>query len=220
MAWWKGNRKPTNGGILATKNLEQCLKKHRHLLLETMDGKPIPEHPIIPIPSLQLPVGAVGTNIGPEPMAPIIRTNICTQCTIYKSLAADLLNEMRSIKNFASGMAGMASNEMELIPCQALGFYSLHKVLTKELVSESQPVIVKHRLSGTKKGEMSQQVQEDANKELKHLQAMPTASHKWTWGESLTQDEVQSLHHTSKKCLQSGYETTLNPGIHDGEWSS
>ena len=163
-----------------------------------MDGKPIPEHPIIPIPSLQLLISAVGT----EPMALIIGTNICTQCTIYKSLAADLLNEMRSIKKFASGMAGTTLNETELIPCWALGFYSLHeKVFTKELVSESQPVIVKHRLSGTKKDEMSWQVHKGANKELKCIWAMPTASHKWTWGESLTQDEVRSLCHMSKKCL-------------------
>ena len=68
-------------------------------------------------------------------------------------------------------MAGMTSNETELIPRRALGFYSLHeKVLTKELVSESQSVIVKQRLSGTKKGKMSLQVHEDANKELKRLQ--------------------------------------------------
>ena len=61
------------------------------------------------------------------------------------------------------------------------GVYSLHeKVLTKELVSQSQSVIVKHRLSGTKKGKMSLQVHENANKELKCLQAMPMASHKWT----------------------------------------
>ena len=67
---------------------------------------------------------------------------------------------------------------------------------------------------------MSLQVHEDANKELERLWTMPMASHKWTWGESLTQDEVQSLRHTSKKCVQSGYETSLKPGIHDGEWSS
>ena len=128
---------------------------------------------------------------------------------------------MRSIKSFVSGMAGMTSNETELIPCWALGFYSLHeKVLTKELVSESQSVIVKHRLSGTKKDKMSLQVHEDANKELECLWAMPTASHKWTWGESLTQDKVRSLCHTSKKCVRSRYETSLKPGIHDGEWSS
>ena len=107
---------------------------------------------------------------------------------------------MRSIKNFVSGMAGTTSNEMELIPHGALGFYSLHeKVLMKELGSESQSVIVKHKLSTTKKGKMSRQVHEDANKELKRLRAMPTASHKWTWGESLTQDEVRSLWHMSKK---------------------
>ena len=78
MAWWKGTCKPTDGGILITKNLEQCLEKHSCLLLETMDGKPIPEHPIIQILSLQLLVGAVGTDIGPKLMAPIIGTNICT----------------------------------------------------------------------------------------------------------------------------------------------
>ena len=209
MAWWKGAHKPANGGTLTAKNLEKCFEQHHHLLLETMDGRPMPEHPIIPIPSLQLPIGAVGTDIS---------TNNCTQCTVYKSLAADLLNEMRSIKNFVSGMARTTSNETELIPHRALGFYSLHeKVLTKEFVSESQSVIVKHKLSGTKKGKMSLQVHEDANKELKHLWAMPTASHKWTWGESLTQDEVRSLHHMSKKRVRSGYETSLKPGIHDGE---
>ena len=127
--------------------------------------------------------------IGTELMALVIRTDICTQCTIYKSLAANLFNEMRSIKKFVSGMAGMTSNALH------------EKVLTKELVLESQLVIVKHRLSGAKKGKMTQQVHKDANKELEHLQAMPTASHKWTWGESLTQDEVRSLRHTSKKCL-------------------
>ena len=73
----------------------------------------MPEHPIIPIPSLQLPIGAVGTDIS---------TNNCTQCTVYKSLAADLLNEIRSIKNFVSGMAGTTSNETELIPRQHWGF--------------------------------------------------------------------------------------------------
>src|ERR1700761_6674308 len=171
MAWWKGARKPADGGTLTAKNLEKCLEQHHCLLLETMDGKPMPEHPIIPIPSLQLPISAVGTDIA---------TDNCTQCTVYKSLAGDLLNEMRSIKNFVSGMAGTTSNETELIPRRALGFYSLHeKVLTKELGSESQSVIVKHKLSTTKKGKMSQQVHEDANKELKRLRAMPTASHKW-----------------------------------------
>ena len=120
-----------------------------------------------------------------------------------------------------SGMAGTTSNETELIPHWALGFYSLHeKVLMKELVSESQSDIVKHRLSGTKKGKMCLQVHEDANKELEHLWAIPMVSHKWTWGESLTQDEVRSLWHTSKKHVRSGYETSLKPGIHDGEWSS
>ena len=158
MAWWKAACKPADGGTLTAKNLEKCLKQHHRLLLETMDGKPMPEHPIIPIPSLQLPISAISTHN-------------CTQCTTYKSLAADLLNEMRNIKKFVSGMAGTTLNEMELIPHQALGFYSLHeKVLTKELVSESQSVIVKHRLSGTTKGKMSLQVHKNANKELKPCQ--------------------------------------------------
>ena len=37
MAWWKGTRKPANGGTLTAKNLEKCLEQHRRLLLETMD---------------------------------------------------------------------------------------------------------------------------------------------------------------------------------------
>ena len=117
MAWWKGARKPADGGTLSAKNLEMCLEQHRRLLLETMDGKPMPEHPIIPILSLQLPIGAVGTDIGTD-----VGTDNFTQCTVYKSLAGDLLNEMRSIKNFMSGMAGTTSNEMELKFCVRYGW--------------------------------------------------------------------------------------------------
>jgi len=218
LAWWKGTRKPANRGTLAANTLEKCLEQHRRFLLETMGGEPMPEHSIIPIPSLQLPFGAeanVGAVGGSD-----IGTGNCSQCTVYKSLAADLLNKIKSIKNFVSGMVGMTFNETELIPRRAVGFYSLHeKVLTKELVSESQPVTVKHSLAGTEKGKMSLQVCEDAHKELERLRAMPTGSHKWTWGETLTQDEVRSLRHVSKKRVRSGYNTTVKPGIHDGEWS-
>ena len=47
MAWWKGAHKPADGGTLTAKNLEKCLEQHHCLLLETMDGKPMPEHPIV-----------------------------------------------------------------------------------------------------------------------------------------------------------------------------
>ena len=126
MDWWKGNWKPTNGGTLTAKNLEKCLKQHHHFLLEAMDGKPVPENPIIPIPSLQLSIGAIGSSN--------IATDNFTKYTVYKLLAANLLNEMKSIKKFASGMARTTLNETELVQHQVLGFYSLHeKVLTKEL---------------------------------------------------------------------------------------
>jgi len=115
LAWWKGTRRPTDGGTLTAKTLERCLEQHRLGLLETVGGEPMPEHPIIPIPSLRLSFGAeanIGTNGGTT-----ITTNDCTRCTVYKSLAGDLLNELKSIKNLASGMAGTTCNETELIPC-------------------------------------------------------------------------------------------------------
>ena len=224
LAWWQGTRRPADGGTLTAKTLERCLEQHRLGLLETMGGEPMPEHPIIPIPSLQLSFDAeanVGTdradaNVGTDG-GTATTTDDCARCTVYKSLAGNLLDELKSIKNFASGMAGTTCNETELIPRRALGFYSLHeKVLTKELVSESQPVTIKHSSPLTKKGKMSLQVSLDADDELERLRAMPTGSHKWTWGETLTQDEVRSLRHVSKKCVRSGYETTLKPGNFDG----
>jgi len=219
LPWWKGTRRPAEGGTLSAKTLEKCLEQHRPGLLETMGGEQMPEHPIIPIPSLQLQFGAEAT-VGAD-CGTAIATDDCPRCTVYKSLASDLLDELKSIKNFASGMVGTTCNETELIPRRALGFYSLHeKVLTKELISESHPVTVKHSNPGTKKGKMSLQVSLDADEELKRLRAVPTGSHKWTWGETLTQDEVRSLRHVSKKRVRSGYDTTLRPGNLDGEWSS
>ena len=51
-----------------------------------------------------------------------------------------------------------------------------------------------------------------AAEDLKRFQNMPTP-HKWTWGKALTAEDVLSLHHISRQCEHTGYETTLKPGV-------
>jgi hypothetical protein len=40
------------------------------------------------------------------------------------------------------------------------------------------------------KGERAKAVEDTAQEELQHLEALPPSSHKWTWGEQLTKADV------------------------------
>ena len=46
---------------------------------------------------------------------------------------------------------------------------------------------------------------------------MPT-SHKWTWGETLTREDILGLWHISRQCEHTGYKTSLKPGVLPGEF--
>lgn len=65
-----------------------------------------------------------------------------------------------------------------------MAFYTLHeKVVQKELLSESD-------IPATTQGNLPVQVSLAANQELQHLQTLPAGSYKWTWGPTLTNNEV------------------------------
>ena len=206
LAWWKGTRCPVSDGILNAETIGVCLEHHRAMLLESMAGELMPEHPINPLPALQLPSGTEGP-IGAE-------------SSIYHSLAGDLLNEVKSIKAFTSGMSESTSNDTDVITRRAAGFYMLHeKALLKELQSDPAPIHDKAGLHGTKKGKMSQRVALNAQEQLQRIQLMPPGSYKWTWGETLTTEDVLGLRHISKQRIRSGYDTTLRGGKLSGMWS-
>ena len=100
-----------------------------------MSGDPVPRVPVTPIPSLHILTLADSTpnpnaDSGPNPpnQCP------CSDCLTYHSLAADLLNELRSVKNITSGMVESTLNNLDITSCQTSGFYLLHeKVQLKEM---------------------------------------------------------------------------------------
>ena len=66
-------------------------------------------------------------------------------------------------------------------------------------------------------------VSENAKQDLIRLQALPPSSHKWTWGEQLTEAKVLALCHSGtqpKHQSHSGYDLSLNHGISAGVDSS
>jgi len=192
--------------------LEDCLKHHRVQLLQSTTGDPIPEMPIIRIPSLQLTSKADADADADADRGADANVR-CNHCDVYRSLAGDLLEELRSIKNFTSGMVASSSNDVDVISRQAAGFYVLHeKVIVKEMQSQTVPQAVDAISQGTRTRKLSRRVKEIAQEALDRLKDMPTASHKWTWGETLTHDDILSLKHVPNTRIHSGYEVSLKQG--------
>ncbi|KAF8965705.1 hypothetical protein BDZ97DRAFT_1810647 [Flammula alnicola] len=74
-------------------------------------------------------------------------------------------------------------------------------------------------LSVSEKRELSRQVAEAAEADLRRLQSMPPTSFKWTWGERLTKADVLDLRHFAKQRLRSGYNTSIREAKLPGEFS-
>jgi hypothetical protein len=233
-SWWKASRSPAEGRYLNAQTLEQCLTRHRAQLLKSMEGDDVPAMAIHTVAPLQIRLmesadstrgadssrradfirGADPSHGADSPRRP---NAPCKECEIYHSLAGDLLDELRGIKQFASGMRASSSNDLEVATRRTAGFYQLHeKVTLKEMSSES--LTVQGTGLGTRPTRLSRQVTQIATKALKRFQDMPS-SHKWTWGEVLTEQDILGLQHTSKQRVHTGYDTTLPPGMFPGVYS-
>ena len=98
------------------------------------------------------------------------------------------------------------------------GFYQLHeKVNLKEMSSES--LTMEGTGLGTQPTRTSQQVSQIIGDDLEHFRDMPS-SHKWTWGEVLTKQDILGLQHMSKQQEPTGYDTSLLLGLLPGEYSA
>ena len=223
--WWNGAEQPREIRYLTEHTLEQCLAHHRIRLLETMNGDPIPPKSIDVFPPIQIrPVGNADTSYPGVTDIPGIaddapRADItCAHCDVYRTLAAELLEELKGVKNIISGLSASSSNDVEVATRRTAGFYTLHeKVILKEMSSDS--LNIRGVGSKTQTKRLIRQVADNAEKELKRLQNSPS-SYKWTWGETLTTGEVLDLQHTSNQRIHTGYQTSLMPGVLHGEYSA
>ena len=102
-----------------------------------MSDNALPLFPLIPIPSPQIPTQAdPHSNADADADSVPKATKQCPRaaCLTYCNLVADLLTELRSVKNLNSAMVESTSNNADITSCQPSGFYVFHeKVQLKEL---------------------------------------------------------------------------------------
>ena len=246
-SWWKATRSPAEGRYLNAQTLEQCLTRHRAQLLKSMEGDKVAAMEIHTIAPLQIrsmkgadssrraddlhrtdaprhadtPCRADAPCCADAPCradSPRRPNTPCPECEVYRSLAGDLLEELRGIKQFASGVRAAASNDLEVATRRTGGFYQLHeKVNLKEMSSES--LTVEGTGLGTRPTRMSRRVSQIAADDLERFRDMPS-SHKWTWGKALTEQDILGLQHVSKQREHTGYDTSLPLGLLPGEYSA
>jgi hypothetical protein len=115
----------------------------------------------------------------------------CPDCEIYRNLAGDMYSELVSLLRFSSTMAMSSENDVDVVIRRAGGFFILQeKVTLKELSSQS--LNVKGIGSGTQSTRQSQHVSKITTEALEQFKHLPT-SHKWTWGETLTREEILKI---------------------------
>ena len=142
-------------------------------------------------------------------------TPACPECKFHCTLSADLIERLRGIRGLVSGVAVSSTNEAKVAACQVAGFYQLNEAVSlKEMWSQALPI----RGTGgrTKAQRLSRQVSEIAVQNLKNLKP---SSHNWTWGETLTKEDVLNLQHTDNPCVHSGYDQSLKLGAFPGWYS-
>jgi hypothetical protein len=162
LPWWKGIRRPAEGGALTTKTIQQCLEEHRLGLGETMAGEPMRRQPVVTIPPIQLNDGtrfgsdhvygddsqmslgadshmSLGADSGESfsasftaTVGAVLGAAPCANCNRYRSLASDLLTELSSLTSFSSGMLQTTSNQSQLAERSTMGFYALHEKVIKK----------------------------------------------------------------------------------------
>ncbi|KAF8954528.1 hypothetical protein BDZ97DRAFT_1864547 [Flammula alnicola] len=207
LSWWMMTRQPADRQLLTAITLETCLTHYR--LQRQMDATGSIAQKIIPLPPFQ-------------PSTPDADADAdCSRCAANHTIAADLLGELRSLKNFASSMAELSRNKVAIATRRAAGFYILHEtvILKEARTSGSASASDSADISDSERRELIRQVAGAAEADLRRLQAMPPTSFKWTWGERLTKADVLDLRHFAKQRLRSGYNTSIREAKLLGEFS-
>jgi hypothetical protein len=233
--WWNKKQKPAASSLLNANNIHKCLDHHQEQLLKSNEPRKRlePRDIEVTVP-YQIPEfvprngsdGADGAGFQPVTIqigsdAPVIeRCEHCAKnnCKVIGRLCATLFAEIQATHRFLSAMAVTSQGEVAVAARRCAGFYRLHeRVQKKELLSES--ITMEGTGRGTEIQKTSRRVTEIAAGELERYRAMPSSA-KWTWGETLTKDEVLALKRVSKQDVRTGYGTDLPPGILSGEYSA
>jgi len=198
-AWWTA-RKPRDlktADILDRSTVDKCLAMHLRKIQEE-DG--------------QL-TGHETRTTRPNTPAPSKKSIDCPTCKDYRQLVADILLDMLEIHNFAKASVTSGETQFNVDVRRASTFHQLHEAAhAKEMAGYASGASVSH--DGSISLDKSS-IAEKAKRELERLQALPPSSHKWTWGESLTEAEVLGGVRPGNRLERerhSGYQVSLREG--------
>jgi hypothetical protein len=222
LPWWSG-RKPRDINIVeifGASTLRKCLEHHREELRI----------------SKTLPAGA-GAGPGPgrilaeasgstgakgkqrvDAGTPISKNagSGCGRCDKYRQLLSDVLQDILKFQKYASTMSTSSENLLNLGIRRGSTFNLLHEAaILKETAGISPP-------AKADTAQLISSVNRMASSELIRLQKLPPSSYKWTWGETLTNDDVLELRRIGTRpgrIPHSGYDISLAEGKQAGEYS-
>jgi hypothetical protein len=140
----------------------------------------------------------------------------CKSCRKYRQLLSDLLQDVLKFRNFVSTMSTSSENLLNIGIRKASSFNLLHQAAILKETAGMQPPAT------TNTGDLISSVFNKASSELNRLQQLPPSSYKWTWGETLTIDEVIMLRRTGTRpgrAAHSGYDLSLPEGKLAGDYS-
>jgi hypothetical protein len=109
----------------------------------------------------------------------------CQKCKMYKQLLSDVLLDTLKFRDKTS-----ASTLLDLGIRKASAFHLLHEAA---ILKETAGIV--HPAPASKKLQIAA-VNKQAKSQLRQLQNLPPSSHKWSWGETLTEDDVLALSRT------------------------
>jgi hypothetical protein len=212
-AWWKG-RKPRSldlALVLDRSSLDKCLEKHQKQLINEI--QPTSFTGISAYIPGSADIRGSSANI-PGPSA----SNQCLKCDRYSQILSNALQDILDMHNFADTMTTCSEAQWNIDMRRASTFNLLHEaVVIKEM---DDPMGDKSSASSALLSpNVIKNVGQTAKRELARLQSLPTSSHKWTWGEKLSEAEVLALRRSGTRPnerMHSGYDLSLIHGKDTG----
>jgi hypothetical protein len=209
-AWWKRNKPRTLdlADILDASSFRRLLDTHKEQLADaedtTWDIPPIPTSPKSPPPHSS--------------------ANSCPKCGHYSQILSNALQDLVNVHELSNTMVASHEAQWNISMRRASTFNLLHEAaVIKDVAHVAGSPSATPIISPDSVAETSNSVAEIARKNLSRLQSLPPSSHKWTWGERLSEKEVLDLARSGtrpKKKIHSGYDVSLIDGKRYGVDSS
>jgi hypothetical protein len=196
LQWWTSSIPPTDDSILTWMNIEAALNHHAQLSVQ---------EPILPIEvNKQKYTWPRHIDIDP-PNVPLK----CNRCHLYRGICFGVLYNLLDLRHQVHGLEVASHFRTDQSERRAAGFFQLYdSVLMKELGAGNYSGYTTNHFKRKSTKQTSKEIRLEAAAELARLENLPSL--KWTWGPSLSKEDVLSLAKPiSSRPPHSGYNMSL-----------